>query len=383
MAGTYQSRAFNFINGQTNRVKNSLGQGWRQIKVSVQWTGQILLAPLRWLNRFSQNTKRQIPSKDNSRLLLEETSLPTKNKSTAITHNASRAIEALLAEVAAAGYGLIASTSSAPVFVHDDWSVIDENEWDTAFLDESNRNLAGNTQHILTPQPDRPIIQGLATLLANQHLVLIDQHNQVLDILSPSQQLHIRQQIGPVIQQVLSSKISESATDHTLAEPSPATPVVLLAPISTTPRSTWQQVGYWCKYYLEYLQVDIGSTVDPDRSLTSPSRLHKSLAVIPASISSLSPEPATSLSTPPENTDRANKTNITLHSPITVRTNATIDIPTPTAQVTFKPEWIEAPTEALGYERTLWQQLWLWIDRIMLKIENWIISTYQQLTKTR
>jgi ABC-type dipeptide/oligopeptide/nickel transport system permease component len=47
--------------------------------------------------------------------------------------------------------------------------------------------------------------------------------------------------------------------------------------------------------------------------------------------------------------------------------------------VTFQPQWIEAPTENLGYERSLWRQLWEWLDRLMLGIENWIISIYQRL----
>jgi hypothetical protein len=390
MAGTYQSRAFNFINGQANRVRNSLSHSWRRVKVSMEWTGQILWAPWRWLNRFSQDTKRQIASKDRDRLLIEqatalaanETSALTKKQSGAMTPNASRAIEALLAEVVAAGYGLLPSSRSL-VPVYEDWSVIDENDWDTAYLDESNRSLTAAPEALSPPQPARPIIQGLATLLSNQHLVLIDQHNQVLDVLSPSQQLHIRQQIGPVIKQSLRAASSELTAAEPAARLAVTPPTIVLAPLPTAPQTVWQQMGYWWRYYLEYFQVDIGSNrdIDPDQPLLLESQLHKSLAVIPHSIASLSPEPARSSSSVSAMTDPPGiDLDVRGQNPELIVDIQTTSVP---SRVTFQPEWIEAPTETLGYERSLLQQLWMWLDRLMLKIENWLISIYQQLKRAK
>jgi hypothetical protein len=377
MAGIYQSRAFNFINSQTNRVKNSLSQGWRQVKVSVKWTGQILLAPLRWLNRFSQNTERQIPGSARSQLLPEQPPSPvesshstaiTRNTSKAIAKSASKAIETLLAEVAAAGYGLLPS-AAFPLATHDDWSVIDENDWDTAFLDENKRFLTGESHSLL---PQRPVIQGLATLLSNQHLVLIDEHNQVLDILSTSQQLHIRQRISPAIKQTLNPVTEElSASPAKYWQPVP--PIVVLAPTPEQPHTILQKLGYWSKFYLEYFRVDIGSNVAPSQPLVLQPPLHKSLAVIPQSIAAISPEKENLSLSPPA-----------VPYPQPLR-SASIDnkITTVQSQVIFQPEWIDAPTENLGYERTLWQQLWNWLDQIMLRIEDWIISIYQQFKKAR
>jgi hypothetical protein len=390
MAGTYQSRAFNFINGQTNRVRNSLSHGWRRVKVSMEWTGQILLAPWRWLNRFSQDTKRQIASRDLDRLLLAQTAAPsageplaiTKKNSGAMAPNASRAIEALLAEVVAAGYGLLPSSRSL-VPTYEDWSVIDENDWDTAYLDESNRSLTAAPDALVPQPPARPIIQGLATLLSNQHLVLIDEHNQVLDVLSPSQQLHIRQQIGPVIKQALTAAPVELTAADPRARLATTPPTIVLAPLPTAPQTAWQQIGYWCRYYLEYFQVDIGSNrdIDPDQPLMVESQLHKSWAVTPHSIAPLSPEPARSSSS----------AAAPIKQPVTdphgqhQQSEQVVAIQTASAssRVIFQPEWIDAPTENLGYERSLLQQLWLWLDRLMLKIENWLINIYQQLKRAK
>ncbi len=376
MAGIYQSRAFNFINSQTNRVKNSLSQGWRQVKVSVKWTGQILLAPLRWLNRFSQNTERQIPGSARSPLLPEQLPSPvasshsnavTRNASKAIAGGASKAIETLLAEVTAAGYGLLPS-AALPVATHDDWSVIDENDWDTAFLDENKRFLTGESHPLL---PQRPVIQGLATLLSNQHLVLIDEHNQVLDILSPSQQLHIRQRISPAIKQVLAPVTAQLLT--TSANSWQPEPIVVLAPLPEQPRTILQKLGYWSKFYLEYFRVDIGSNVAPSQPLVLQPTLHKSLAVTPPSIAAISPEKGYLSLSPPAVLHEQPSSSKTIHHKIT----------TVQSQVIFQPEWIDAPTENLGYEKSLWQQLWNWLDQIILRIEDWLISIYQQLKKAR
>jgi hypothetical protein len=397
MAGTYQSRVFNFINGQTNRVKNSLSQGWRRVKISAQWTGQILLAPLRWLSRFSQDTDRQIPGGKKAQLLSDQSAgaasdshlstatagdlrtASARNASKAIAGGASKAIEALLAEVAAAGYGLL--PAALPLATTDDWSVIDENEWDTAFLDEKSRALTGKSPLAL---PSRPVIQGLATLLSNQNLVLIDQHNQILDVLSPSQQLHIRQQIGSIIKRSL-PPVANQQLPHAQPPSWPAViPPAVLAPLPARPRTLFQKLGYWSRFYLEYFRVDVGqAAVDSDPIPHHPlmlwSPLHKSLAVIPQSIDSLAPEVESLLPVAPASSSDGKSQSIAVEASNAIDISSTKS----QSQVSFQPEWIEAPTETLGYERSLLGQLWQWLDRLMLTIENWIISIYERFKGAR
>jgi hypothetical protein len=389
MAGTYQSRVFNFINGQTNRVKNSLGQSWRQVKVSVQWTGQILLAPLRWLNWLIPAPESQIPGNTSSQLPLEqsESSVSPVVDRTAITYTAKEAntkLENLLATFSQAGYGLLPS-SSLPIPSQDDWSVIDENEWDTTFLDERHRDLAGaahSTPPLLT---SAPVIQGLATLLSNQHLVLIDQHNQVLDVLSSSQQLHIRQQIDPISTSALPQTTEQLLSAGTNRSLPPAQSRAILAPTATLPRTTFQKIGYWCKFYLEYFRVEDGNTVAPGQPFALKSSLKISLAVIPTAIKTLSPTETSLSETCSDSIAHTVENSEYLASPTALGSSKAIDFKNTHSQskTTFQPEWIEAPSEMLGYERSLLQQLWHWIDRLMLKIENWIIGLYRQFKKIR
>ncbi len=387
MAGIYQSRVFKFINGQTNRFKNSLGQSWRQVKVSVQWTGQILLTPLRWLNWLIPAPESQIPGKNSSPLPRAASAAVSDSPSatSAISHqprlamtaaDANQAIESLLATLVAAGQGLLLS---APVITPDDWSVIDENEWETTYLDESHRSLTGVAA---ARPPQRPVIQGLATLLSNQHLVLIDRHNQVLDILSPSQQLRIHQQIKPA------KPPANAAALLTATHPAafqPAQPLVV-APAAIQPRTTWQKIGYWGKFYLEYFRV----AGDADRQVASSSPaalsapLSKSWAITPTAITSIDPSPNSSLNVASPNAS-SHSSNLAASNSIAWENSSAINIKTAPAQsqVDFQPKWIEAPSEPLGYEKSLFRQLWTWLDRLILKIENWVIKIYQKLTRAR
>jgi hypothetical protein len=391
MAGIYQSRVFKFINGQTNRFKNSLGQSWRQVKVSVQWTGQILLTPLRWLNWLIPAPESQIPGQNSAQLSLGESVAISDSPSatSAIGHqphsamtaaHANQAIESLLATVVAAGHGLLLSS---PVATHDDWSVIDENEWETTYLDESHRSLTGVAAAL---PPPRPVIQGLATLLSNQHLVLIDQHNQVLDILSPSQQLHIHQQIKPAMQQALGAAAALLTMPHPAAL-QPAQPLVVV-PVAIQTRTTWQKIAYWGKFYLEYFRVDedADQQIAPSPPSVLSGSLHKSWAITPTAITSIDPNTTNSspLATTPSSSSQ-NNDHLAVNSSIAWENGSAIDIKTAPAQsqVNFQPEWIEAPSEPLGYERSLFRQLWTWLDRLMLKIENWVINIYQKLTRVR
>ena len=80
----------------------------------------------------------------------------------------------------------------------DDWSYIDENLWNT-----SHGNTAIKSQEIsYTPHKSdrvtrsKTIIRGLSSLLVDRQLVLVTIDNELLDILTISQQQEIRRRIG-------------------------------------------------------------------------------------------------------------------------------------------------------------------------------------------
>jgi hypothetical protein len=255
------------------------------------------------------------------------------------------------------------------------------------------------------------VIRGLASLLADRSLVLVDRYNQILDVLSPSQQFHLQRQIDPSLAKQwlidranttenldladVPDSLQLNASDHQSALP-PAPP--------TAP---WQKLGYWLHFYREYLWIDSpetdpggqitlsqpGAVVMPTREFVQPNSPAGSLArpqaagelsttkVVDAQLAGKSPVPKI---------PRIDKSQRTLSDQSSAKDamrskeweveGAHNIVPQQTHHKTvFTPEWIEAPTSDLGYHRSIFVRLMEWLDRLILTLENWIISISQRL----
>ncbi len=371
--GVYSSRLFGFIHRQAYRLREGVGLGLRQVKVSVQWTGQILLSPLRWFERFKQDPNRQISGQEKLQELAPTLTKPRIE------------VEKILAEVVAAGYGELQMP------VREDWSVVDAKDWDTTLLGESQLALRGEAA---PPQRTKPVIRGLASLLADRSLVLVDRYNQILDVLSPSQQLHLQRQIDPVLAQQWSINQANqpelSAEDSALLNPAPSQ--LSLPP---SPPTAWQKVGNWLHFYREYLWIDSPAqesagqlAISPPSALMLPTReftlslvesvdIAGDLTVQPPAVSSsvvgrrFGRKAALSEAAKQALHDRSQEWEIEGSNSIARhQTNS---------KTVFTPEWIETPTSDLGYHRSIFVQLMEWLDKLMLLIENWLISIFQKL----
>jgi hypothetical protein len=377
--GVYRSRLFGFIHRQAYRLREGVGLGLRQVKVSVQWTGQILLSPLRWFDRFKQDYSRQITAKEKLKELPPTLTKPRIE------------VEIILAEVAAAGYGELHMP------VREDWSVVDAKDWDTTLLGDSQLSLRGEAA---PPQRIKPVIRGLASLLADRSIVLVDRYNQILDVLSPSQQLHLQRQIDPVLAQQWA--IDQSNRPELPAEDSAflltATPSQLSLPPS--PPTVWQKMGNWLHFYREYLWIDSPAqestgqlVISPPSTMVLPTRkfsqpVAKSggnvagdLAVPPVVGSSVvgkkngrktmvSEAAKQALHDRSQEWEIEGSNSIARHQANSKESNS---------KTVFTPEWIETPTSDLGYHRSIFVQLMEWLDRLMLILENWLIRIFQKL----
>ncbi len=385
--GVYRSRLFGFIHRQAYRLREGVGLGLRQVKVSVQWTGQILLSPLRWFDRFKQDASRQIAGQEK---LQQLPPTPTKPRIE---------VESLLAEVAAAGYGELQMP------VREDWSVVDAKDWDTTLLGGNQLALRGEAAPV---QRTKPVIRGLASLLADRSLVLVDRYNQILDVLSPSQQFHLQRQIDPALAKQWS--IDRATENLDLADapdvlqlnagdPQPALP-------PAPPTTPWQKLGYWLHFYREYLWMDSpepdaggqitlsppGAVVMPTREFGQPISGSLVRPVVVGELSQAVDAKLAGKSAVPENS-RVDKPNRTVSDRVTAQDvrrskeweveGAHNIVPQQTHnkhnKTVFTPEWIEAPTSDLGYHRSIFVRLMEWLDRLILTLENWIIAISQRL----
>jgi hypothetical protein len=192
MSGNYQSRVFTFINKRTNELKNNCAQGWRHIKVAVVWSGQILLYPLQLIAQTTKIFKHQLPAPPQQRSLPFQP-VPDIN------------IEQALDLVVESGYPIEIATAAtltvarrmssdlrsinptiAGMSILDDDRIMEEWEWEIEHSPQQSRQATRT----------KPIVRGLSSLLSDRQLVLVTTENELLDILTLTQQQEIRRRIG-------------------------------------------------------------------------------------------------------------------------------------------------------------------------------------------
>jgi hypothetical protein len=198
MSGNYQSRVFTFISKRTNRLKDTCAQGFRHIKVAVVWSGQALLYPFHLLAQTTKIFQPQIAPPAQKPVLPPVSDIN---------------IEQALELVVDAGYPIsIAERGSlAMTDVHggslqqqvgtgrnltvgnEDSSNLGYYDPDTDDWEVASYSPRRSQQQIVTK---KPVIQGLSSLLVDRQLVLVTTENEILDILTSSQQQEIRRRIG-------------------------------------------------------------------------------------------------------------------------------------------------------------------------------------------
>jgi hypothetical protein len=150
--GRYQSKLFQFFQQQTRRLSDRLSRGMREFQVAASWSVEAMLYPIfQILQKIEKSSGKQLNSKTSS----QQSSQP------------------LLPQ---ADNGINKTVSTAKALVLQEKS-----------LNKLRFKLAK--------------IRGIATELSTRNLVLINNKNEVLDILSPSQQ--------KMLQDLIVSQITE------------------------------------------------------------------------------------------------------------------------------------------------------------------------------
>jgi hypothetical protein len=158
----YKSRLFNFLNRQSIRWQDRVGQAWRNAKVAAVWGVQVLLYPIYLLvqtARFGGYQLQQAIGRTWQQLL------------------PSRSSPSPLPE--------IPPPVDTPI---------------QRVLNALNTSDIGHKLPIPCPTPpefqlSRQVIVGLASLLTNRSLVLVTTENQILDVLTPDEEQKLRQRL--------------------------------------------------------------------------------------------------------------------------------------------------------------------------------------------
>jgi hypothetical protein len=183
MSGNYQSRVFTFISKRADRLKDTCTKGLRHLKVAVVWTGQILLYPIQLLAQAAKIFPPQLEPPPPQRSLPQPVS----------DINIEQALELIVD----AGYP-IEIADRGGVATIDDWSIIDESIWNTGYgiTPTKSQDTIYHPRTSSQVRSKKPIIRGLSSLLSDRQLVLVTIENELLDLLTISQQQEVRRRIG-------------------------------------------------------------------------------------------------------------------------------------------------------------------------------------------
>ena len=240
MSQTYQSRIFSFISSRTNQLKDTCAKGWRHLKVSVVWSGQILLHPLQILAQATKILKPQLspapqPTPDiniEEALYLIETAgysikiaIPESFDSdkpkfdTALSTSLGLSIHQEPNQPDSIEYTstyqpqptsranftarVLASISKSKSYLKYQ-PLADDRFLETEAIVKANPSLPPTnlTQFDRTEDrqinytPSKPIVRGLSSRLSDRQIVLVTTDNELIDTLTISQQQQIRHRIG-------------------------------------------------------------------------------------------------------------------------------------------------------------------------------------------
>ncbi|GAB4380217.1 MAG: hypothetical protein Kow00121_35990 [Elainellaceae cyanobacterium] len=181
-SGRYQSKVFSFLSQQSLRVRDKTQQTWRQAKVAAVWGVQILLYPLyagfqgtRLVGKQLRQTVRQtLP-----RLQAAKQALTTTEPEIAVL-----TVDTPIQQTLQAARQLV---QQSPLLLTDSSTTSGE----TDLVTEQAGAIAPQTSSLAT----LPVIQGITSLLDNHKLALVTIENQLLDILTPEQQMQLERRM--------------------------------------------------------------------------------------------------------------------------------------------------------------------------------------------
>jgi hypothetical protein len=188
--GRYQSRLFNFLNKQSQRLTDKYDRTIRHLKVATVWGAQILLYPIYMIVQAGLSAGRQLAQS-------AEAGWPQIKALT----NANSDSEETLPTVDTAIERVLAEINRLPLLEAQNQEAASELATGIVALTVSSisstaaQQEASSTDLNTTTQASS-WIQGVATILETRALALVTIENQILDILTPQQQKKLSSKIS-------------------------------------------------------------------------------------------------------------------------------------------------------------------------------------------
>lgn len=201
-SGRYQSRLFNFLNRQSQKLADRLDSTVRHLKVAAVWGAQILLYPMYLMVQAGLAVGRQISTSARERFPQLQTSAKQEFQETATTSDTP--IQRVLEELQSLEFqgqklpeGLLGEGEAIAFELESFQYYLEPCNLQlvppsnlqlvpSSNLKPANETDLSETTHEITAQ--RCLIRGVGSLLETRTLVLVTAENQILDILTQEQQ---------------------------------------------------------------------------------------------------------------------------------------------------------------------------------------------------
>ncbi|AFY54448.1 hypothetical protein Riv7116_1907 [Rivularia sp. PCC 7116] len=162
--GRYQSRLFNFFHKQSRRLGERFGRSLRQLQVATSWYAEALSKSIYLLvQKAADSAGTQLPGTTEESKLYLQPSQPVSDSAIA---------------------RVIANVETRYITTEPDIS-----------LKSTSRQTTTANHPVTANNYSAQKIQGVASQLSSQNLVLVTSNNEILDILTPSQQQALENQI--------------------------------------------------------------------------------------------------------------------------------------------------------------------------------------------
>ncbi|MDB9339375.1 MULTISPECIES: hypothetical protein [Cyanophyceae] len=180
-SGRYQSRLLNFVHQQTRRLTQQWDHTFRHLQVATKWGVELLLYPVYLLLNPTESAGKTLEGQEpKARLKLQPETPPT------VDTPIQQVLEAVKSLPSQSDEAEPVKTSAPLKFLGFLWSkLLRHPPTKTLISQKSPENI----------QPYLPVMRGIATNLVSRNLVLVTADNQILDILTPQQQLKLEARI--------------------------------------------------------------------------------------------------------------------------------------------------------------------------------------------
>jgi hypothetical protein len=202
-SGRYQSRLFNFVHQQSRRVTQQWEHSFRHLQVATKWGVGVLLYPVYLLFQSSESSGKTLHTKEpQTRLKLQPNDTDFQPET---LPNVDSPIQQVLEAVYYLSSDEAASTRAKTVEPFKPLALLGifrlklvDNNSHLTQSSNITENQAGSVNHLQLENALKqhlPIVRGIATNLMNRNLVLVTADNEILDILTPQQQIKLEDRI--------------------------------------------------------------------------------------------------------------------------------------------------------------------------------------------